>query len=271
MSLSGGISFFDKSLSLFKDGVTAAASSNTAAQNLALGSNKYYRWESAGSNDATTETLVLTFPASVSISRIFLMGHNLKNYTITSADGSFSNVKSLDASGLSGISETAYARSMSYYEFTPITINDLTITMNTTQTANAQKFLNQIICTNELGTLRGFPNLTAVSIDRNLIKDRTISGRSLIEKGVETAAFDLRLNNYPYQGDVDLLDALHNREKPFLAWLCGGKIDNFRIQQRGWKLEDVYQMQIDAALKNGYERNVYSLGVSGSYSFEEVV
>lgn len=271
MSLTGGVSFYDKSLNLFKDGITAVASTNTAAQNLPLGTNKFLRWESIGSDDTTTETLVLSFPSAVSISRIFLLGHNLKNFSITSADGSFSNVTSLDGTGLSGISETAYNRSMAYYEFDALSLDDLTVTMDTTQTADEQKHLTQIICTNEIGTLLGFPVVPSVRISRNLTKDKTITGRSIIEKGYESHSFDMRLNNYPYQADIDILDSLHNREDPFLVWLCGGVIDNFRIQQRGWKLEDLLQMQINEDMQNGYEKNVYSLGVTGRYSYEEVV
>ena len=207
MSLSGGISFFDKSKCLFKDGASAVASSNGDAQNLCLGQNKYYRWESSGSDDTTTETLAITFPSAVSVSRIFLLGHNLKNFSITSADGSFSNVTSLDATGGSGISETTYSRSMAYYEFDAITLDDLTLTMNTTQTADEEKYVTQIIATNELGTLAGFPTVPGVDIDRNLNADQVITGQRIIEKGFEVAGFNMSLLNYPYQADVDVLDA----------------------------------------------------------------
>jgi hypothetical protein len=271
MSLSGGISFFDRSLSLFKDGITAVASSNTAAQNLALGSNQYLRWESNGSDDTTQETLTLTFPNTVSVSRIFILGHNLKNFSITSNDGSFTNVNSLDGTGLTGISETAYNRETAYYEFDAVSLDDLILTMDTTQTADEEKHVTQIIVTNELGTLAGFPELTNVQISRNPTRDKTITGRSIIEKSYEARSFNLRLLNYPYQADVDILDSLHEREKSFLVWLCGGKPDNFRIKQRGWKLGDLMPMQIDNNLQNGYEKNVYSLGVTGRYSFEEVI
>lgn len=270
MSMTNGVSFFDKSLCLFKDGAIATASTNPAAENLVLGQDKYYRWESSGSDDSQTETITITFPNAVEISRLFVLGHNLKNFSITTADGSFLNVNSLDATGGTGISETAYNRSTAYYEFTPVTLNDLTITMNTTQTVDAEKFVTQIIATNEIGTLRGFPNVSEIGIDRNLIKDKSITGRSIIEKGHEVVGFSMSLNSYPHQEDIDILDALHNRENPFLVWLCGGKPDNFRLKQRGWRLEDVYQMQVAGAIANGYEKNVYTLGARARYSFEEV-
>lgn len=271
MNKQGGVSFFDKSLCLFKDGATATATSNTAARNFPLGTNKYYQWESAGSDDSTTETISISLPSVKSVSRIFVLGHNLKDFSITSPDGSFTNVTSLDGEGITGISETSYSRNMAYYEFDSIDLDQISLVMNTTQSADDEKTVNQIILTNEIGSLKGFPAITNVTIDKNLIKDKTITGRSIIEKGFEVADFSMRLTNYPYQSDIDILDLLHERENPFLVWLCGGKPDNFRIKQRGWRLEDVYQMQIDSDLRNGYQNNVYSLGATGRYGFEEVV
>lgn len=270
MSMTNGVSFFDKSLCLFKDGAIATASTNPAAENLVLGSSKYYRWESAGSDDTTTETLVIIFPEAVSISRIFILGHNLKDFEITSTDGAFLNVASLDATGATGIEEAVFSRETAYYEFTPLETDNLTLTMRKTQVADEEKHVTQIIATNEIGTLRGFPNITDVGLNRNLVSDKTITGKYVIEKGHEVADFSMALNSYPHQEDLDILDGLHDRENPFLVWLCGGKPDNFRLKQRGWRLGDLYQMQVSGSSNNGYEKNVYKLGAKARYSFREV-
>jgi len=274
MSITGGISFFDKSKCLFKDGASAAASSNTAAQNLCLGTNKYFKWQSSGSNDSTTETLVITLSSAVEISRLFLIDHNLKAFTVkygAGAGSDFAGVTGLDEYSDSKIQLTACARDTSYFQFTPVTTNRLILTMTTTQTANAQKYLNQFIVTNELGTLRGYPKMNGISLDRNAQREEAISGRFQIQKGYEVAGFDLSLSTYPYQDDLDLLDSLHDREDDFLVWLCGGLPDQFRLKQRGFRAKDVYQMQIDKALRNSYEKNIYLMGANQSYSFLEVV
>lgn len=274
MSMTSGISFFDKNRALFKDGATCAASSNTDLQNLILGTNKYFRWESSGSDDMTTETLTITLPSAIEISRIFLIGHNFDDYGIQYDNGSpadFTGVTGLNSYSGSSIAETGYTGSVSYYEFTPVTTDTIIITIDTTQVADAEKYLTQFVATNELGTLTGYPTPSPVSLDRNERKEKSISGRAHIQKGYETASFDLKLNTYPVQADVDILDSLQDREDPFLVWLCGGKPSQFRIEQRGYRLEDVYQMQIDAPLKNSYDRNIYQMGANQSYSFMEVV
>ena len=272
MSMTGGISFFDKNKALFDDGSTCVASTNTADQNLILGTNKYFKWESIGSDDITTETLTITLPTAISLSRILLLDHNFKNFGIQyGASLDFANVLGLDSYSDNQILETGFAKNTAYYEFDAVTTDTIIISIDTTQVADAQKFLHQFIITNELGTLTGFPGMNGIKLDRNDRKDKAISGRLHIEKGYETASFRLNLKAYPVQADIDTLDSLHDRELPFLAWLNGGKPDQFRLDQRGFRLEDVYQMKVDKPAKNSFYKNIYTAAVDQSYSFVEVV
>lgn len=271
--MSGGISFYDKSLSLYADGATVAASSNTPDQNLCLSNNKYYRWESSGSDDLTTETLTLTLPSAISISRLFLVNHNFKAFQVQYDNGSpadFANVLGLDSYSDSAIDVTNFTRNTAYFEFDAVTTDTIILTVDTTQTADAEKYLGQFIVTNELGTFEGYPKLNGVSIDRNIRREEATSGRFQIQKGYEVAGFDLSLSTYPKQNDITLLESLHDRENEFLVWLCGGLPDQFRIKQRGFRVNDLYQMQIDKALRNAYDKNVYLMGVNQTYSFVEV-
>lgn len=274
MSMTGGISFYDKSKCLQKDGASCVASSATALQNLILNSNKYFKWTSSGSNDATTETLTITLPTAVSISRMFLIGHNFKSFDVRYDNGSpadFANVRGLDSLTDNEIDVSNISRNTSYFEFTPVTTDTLIIRAFTTQTTNAEKFLAQFIVTNELGTFEGYPQLNDIELSRSIQKEQAISGRFHIQKGYESAAFDLNLRTYPKQNDIDLLQDLHEREDPFLVWPCGGLPDQFRIKQRGFLVDDIFQMQLDQGLRNSYDKNVYLMGVNQRYSFVEVV
>lgn len=273
MSMTGGISFFDKNKAFYSEGSTCVASSNTASQNLILGSNKYFKWESIGSNDTTTETLTITLPAAISISRLFLVDHNFKEFTIKygSTPSDFAAVKGIGGYTDSKIAHTAFSGDTAYYEFTPVTTDTIVISVVKSQVANAQKYLNQFIVTNELGTLSGFPNMNGIKLDRNDQRDEAISGRVHIEKGYETATFNLDLNTYPYQADVTLLDSLHDRDLPFIVWLSGGISTQFKITQRGFRLKDVYQMKVTGSMNNSYYKNIYKSGVNQNYNFAEVV
>lgn len=272
MSLTGGISFFEKNKALYEDGATLVASSNTADQNLPLGTNKYFIWESSGSDDVTTETLTITLPESVSMSRIFLVGHNFDTFQIQyGASLDFSNVVGLDGYSGALISETGFTRDTAYYEFNAVTTDTIIITADTTQTANAEKQINQIIVTNEIGTLTGYPVITNPNFDRDTRSEKATSGRLHLEKGYENASFGLNLNAYPVQADINILEGLHDRNEPFLVWLNGGKPANFTYTQRGFRVGDIYNMQTTGRLRTGYYKNIYPAGVEQNYNFEEVV
>lgn len=272
MSMTGGISFFEKNKTLYEDGGRCVASSNTADQNLPLGTNKYFTWESSGSDDTTTETLTITLPESVEISRIFLIGHNFKQFQIKyGAAQNFAGVTGLDAYSGALISETTFARDAAYYEFTPVTTDTVTITIDKTQTVDAEKEINQIIITNEIGTLVGYPKITGAKFDRDDRTDQSVSGRSHVEKGYETSSFGLDLSSYPGQADINILEGLHDRNEAFLVWLNGGVPDNFTYTQRGFRVGDVYQMQTVGGLPTGYYKNIYPAAVEQSYRFLEVV
>lgn len=272
MSMTGGISFFDNNKALFDDGSTCVASTNTDDQNLILGTNKFFKWESIGSDDVTTETLTITLPSPISLSRIFLVDHNFKNFGIQyGASLDFANVTGLDSYSDNQILETGFTRNTAYYQFDAVTTDTIIISIDTTQVVDAQKFLTQFIATNELGTLLGFPNLSGVKLDRNDKKSKAISGRLHLERGYESASFRLSLRTYPFEADIDLLDSLHDSNVSFLVWINGGLPDQFRFNQRGFRIEDIYNMKIDKAMNNSYYKNIYKAGANQSYSFMEVV
>ena len=275
MSMTGGISFFEQNKALFSKGALCVASSNVADENLILGTNKSYSWESIGSDDATPETLTITLDDPAEISRLFLIGHNFKSYKVEYWNGSafvdFAGVTGLYNYADTEINETAFVNDTSYYEFTPVTTQIIKITAYTTQIADEQKMLNQVIVTNEIGTLKGFPAMSGIKLDRNDQRDEAISGRVHIVRGYESAAFSLDLSTYPYQEDIDILDELHTLDTPFIAWLCGGKPEQFRLNQRGFRAKDVYQMKMSGTITNGFYQNIYILGAEQQYSFIEVI
>ena len=272
MSFTGGISFFDASISLFDSGSSAVASSNTSDQNLPLGTNNVFKWESSGSDDLTTETYTVTLSSAVEISRLFLVGHNFKKFQVKyGASLDFANVIGLDSYSDNKIDITGFSRNTAYFEFDAVTTDTIILTVDTAQVVDAEKFLTQFIVTNEIGTLTGYPKLDSVSIDPSARAIKAISGRNHVRKAYKSASFKLALNRYPNQADIDILDGLFDRNTSFLTWICGGLPDQFTLSQRGFLVENIYNMEIFKPLKNSHDKNVYLMGVNQSYSFIEVV
>lgn len=282
--ITGGSKFFNTSLCLAANGATgsSAPSNGSSTVQYCLDRNPYSYWYTSGSNDATTEVLTIFFPTSSLISRLLLLDHNFKNYTIKYLSSGV-YVDFTAAVGLNGalslgkIAETGFSDSSSYYEFDPVTTNSIQISISTTQVTNADKFLNTLIATTEIGTLAGFPTIKQVTVDRNSKIKKTLSGRFSIQKADETAAFQLSFKSYPsatvYNVDIDLMMSLHDLDVPFLVWLCGGRRGPtyFNYTLRGFRLKDVYQMQLDKALNLSYTQSVSKNSLNAEVSFQESI
>jgi hypothetical protein len=280
MSITGGVKFFDSSQCLAVNGAVISASSGDSTSLNVLDRNPQTKWRSSGSTDLVTETLTVTFDSAKTINRLFIQDHNWKDFSIQYDNGGtwthFASVVGLDGSK-ANITETVFADDTAYYEFASVTTSALRIQVLKTQTANQEKYATQVIATSELGTLVGYPQISPIEIDRNSRVKQTQSGKYVIQKSDETVSFSLEFDNYPtateYNADIDLVMTLHDRETPFLAWLCGGRRGTryFRYTLRGFRLRDLFQMQITKALKLKYANSVYVNPIGASLVLEEAI
>lgn len=265
MAVTGGIKIFKENK--IKDATASSNVSGTGSVSSLLNQNRETFWRSSGSNDSTTEEIEIEFSGSKTIDRIFLLNINAKSfniqYDVAGVYTDFSSVVGLDGALGGGISETTFAKNTAYYEFASVTTDKIRIQIDSTQTTNAEKYINQVICTEEMGTFVGYPNISAVDIDRSQRNKITVSGKYSVQKSLETFGVNLKLIDYPslaaYNADVDLCFDLMDSEDPFLVWLCGGRYGTtyFQYTLRGFRLIDVIQMQVLKSYKVSYSKNIY--------------
>jgi len=279
--ISGGVKFFAENPALSANGgiVASVTSGSTVALNL-IDKLAYTYWTSVGSNDATTETIVLSF-TSTTITRLLLLDHNWKSYTVKYWTGAawadFTSVVGIDGALGGGIVETAFADDSSYYEFAAVTTTQIQITATLTQVANAQKYIASVFPTSELGTLAGYPTVDSATQARNARTTKMLSGRVNIVKQAAVFSVVLRFQSYPVNGygaDLDLMLTLIDREIPFYIWLCGGRRGSkyFSYPVRGWRLRDCYRVQIDSDFAASFSANLYKSGQNlGDLLFQEHV
>lgn len=277
--ITGGAKFFQRSLSLFSDEqLTVSATSGTASAQRALDRNKVTYWRSVGSNDTVTETFEITWDNDVTFDRLLLIDHNFKEfnvqYDVAGVWTHFASVTGIGGS-LANISETTFSEDSAYYEFTQVTTDKIRLQVVKTQVANDEKYLNQLIVTNELGTLEGYPDISGVEWSRNERSKKMLSGRTLSLKGEETFKCSMNFRNYPasLSNDIDLIFSLFDSEETFLLWLCGGRYgsDYFRKALRGWRLRDVFSMQTVGGINPDYTSNSYILPVNFKFNMVESV
>lgn len=277
MPVTGGIKFFEPNFADSKTGATATGSGGGAS--FILDRNQYTVWRSIGSSDTVTETLTITLSESAAFSRLFLARHNLKDYTVKYWGGAsfidFANVTGVNSATSSVISETTFVFGSSYYEFDAVTTDKIQIKMLKTQIPNQEKFLNSFVATTELGTLAGFPIIKDATKDKKLRKSTLLNGRSLITKSLEVMRFAIDFKNYPaptpYDADIDLVYNLFDRDDNFLVWLCGGRAGDpyFKYQLRGFRLEDLIEVQTVNVFKDSYRKNYYNGPVRLKLNLEE--
>jgi hypothetical protein len=208
---------------------------------------------------------------------MFILGHNLKDFNVkygpSGYSTAFANVVGINGA-ITGVTETVFADNTSYYEFDSVTTTGIRLTMNKTQTANQEKYVSQVILTNEIGTLTGYPKVSPIVVNRNLRVSDMLSGRKNVVKSIETLSFNLDLDPYPaaYGADINLLLSLADRDDPFLSWLCGGRRGStyFTYTLRGFRLQDVIPTQIVNEVEEEYVDNIYVAPVQTSFSFQEV-
>lgn len=280
MSITGGIKFFEKSKCLLDDGATAEVTTGEVVQDFLIDKNPITFWNSVGSTDLITEDIIIRFTEDT-INRIFLQDHNFKQYTIKYWDtGSstyidFTSVVGIDGSLIGGISETTFAQNTSYYEFASVTTTRIKVSVLKTQIANDEKYISQIIATEELGTLTGYPAINNMKHSRNTISVEMLSGKMKITKGYESFTCKLKFDKYPssLSTDLDLIGTLFDSQDPFLVWLCGGRYSTtyFKYTLRGFRLKDIYQCQIAGDMPVEYYKDVYVLPVTIEVLLQEHV
>lgn len=279
MAITGGFKFFTRNKNLAADGTTGTASTGEVTLIRALDKNQLTKWRSVGSSDSTTETLIINFPETTTIDRLFLRDHNWKEFTVKYESGAsyvdFSSVVGLDGSLGGGVSETTFADDTAYYEFASVSTDSLEITVTKTQTADQEKFLSQLITCTEIGTLQGYPLVRGLRVSRNVRRTEVLSGKTLSQKSEESTELTLDFKNFgsTFSADLDLMFTLFDREDNFLVWPCGGKrgSGSFSYTLRGFRLKDIFEMQATRDFPLSYRDNVYVNPTNLRVTLEEAV
>lgn len=261
--ITGSMKFFERSKARHPLGVRASASGGISANNV-LSENRFSNWESSPSDDTITEMLVITFPNAVRANRLLLINHNFKDFNISfnldagNNDPTITDINNNNVNLTNGIYTIDDNNlNTSYFAFNSIAFTQITINIHTTLIKDQNKFLNQLIVTDEIGTFVGYPEIKKISFNMNESRVKTKAGPSFVNKQLRTLA-DLTLNfkNYTKEIDIELANNLFIREQDFLFWISGGN-QKFRYALRGFRLDDLFKMQAVKGFSTGYSYGSY--------------
>lgn len=240
-----GIKFFRKSyLDLSYDLPTITITDGVATDtgedytDLMRNRNNNSGWATTGSSDAGTTTMVIAFGETRSFTDILLIGHNLKSYTLKYHDGTgYVNFSST-------IAPTDNTASTNYYNFTEVATPSLELRILGTQTPDADKYIKQFLVTNILGTFTVEPEVQP-QFDKDRKVTKFLSGKSFVAKSV--GGFNCRVrmkNSGANSADLLLVERLFATYEGFLVWICGGTTSQFELEREGYRLQDIFLMDV---------------------------
>lgn len=123
--------------------------SNTVTAEYLFDPDVSYQYVSTGfNNDSTTATITITFGSTQSVSRIALMSHNLKSFTVF-YNGSTANTFALTSGSATTTSDFSTNSETSHFlRCNPVNCTSISIDMKSTIVANSEKSIGYLVLTN---------------------------------------------------------------------------------------------------------------------------
>lgn len=240
-----GIKFFrknfidlDNDLPTFSITDASASDTGTAYTDLMRNRSNDSGWMTTGSVDAGSTTMVLSFGETRSFDSIILVGHNLKNFNLKYYDGTtYQNFST-------AIDYTDNTTSTLQWNFNEVSSTALKLTMNGTMTANQEKYIKQFIVTEYIGEFTVEPEVMP-EFDKDRKVTKFLSGKSYVAKSVGGFNCRIRMRNAGNSSaDFDLIESLYASYEGFLVWLCGGTTSQYEMIRQGYRLQDIFLMDI---------------------------
>ena len=265
------IQFFKKNkIDLDMTGITITAADNVATSNgqaavdFLRNRNNTSGWATTDSDDSAITSLEINMGSQVDVDTLILVNHNFKEFTIQYWNGS----SYVDFS--TPINQTTNAETTSRYQFTKVGTSKIKIIITATQIANDEKRMSQFIVTEILGTFEMQPEIKP-QLDKNRKVTQYLSGKKNIARSLESFTVDFTMNNVTSNNDLTLIETMFDSYFGFLVWLCGGTQDQYLSQRRGYRLEDVFLMNVANEYKPQYEESRYKHGLRVDVKLVEVV
>lgn len=216
--------------------VVTASQGNTFAPFVQRRSN-FTGWATTGSVDSDNTTLTCDFVDIQTLTEIILVNHNFASFNIKYWDGAAYQDFS------PAISQSSNTDTTTRLSFASQSTTKIRLTVLGTQVADSDKKLSQLITTELLGTLNGWPIIQTPTFNKNKRISKMLSGK--VNIGVNVGGFSCTLSvaNWKDDTDLTLVETLYNSGDGFLVWLGGGDEAQFSSERLGYRIEDFFLMK----------------------------
>ena len=270
--MAGQVKFYERNIiDLTNDNVTISVA-DSVATNTGESFADYMRnrknssaWITTDSSDAGTTTLIIDMTESRSMEKIIIIGHNFKAYTIKYWNGS----AYVDFS--TAISEATYANTNSFHDFTSVSADKIQIIITGTQVADEDKYIKQLIFTEELGQFDAFPEIRNPTHDTGKRVTKMLSGKRNIVAAVGAFSCELSVEALSTAADLALVEQLFERKIGFLVLLSGELESQFKNVLTGYRNEDIYLMKCSNNYEPEFYKYCYQNGTKINMKLNEVI
>jgi hypothetical protein len=235
-------------------------SADAARADILYDNDNANRLFSNGSNDSTAEVWTIEFSSIYDLDAIAVFNHNIKSGNVQYWNGAawvdFSPIVKWDNNN----------RQNNYFEFARVATKQIRLTMNTTQTANAEKYVGQLRALVSLGELQKNPTEVTPKLTPKDFDYTTANGGSVYGiAGIKYQA-TVKFANTP-EADQTFLINLKLRNKPFYFYPCGGEGQT----DITFRIDDMYLVNFTGAVSPKLAgKNLFGVGVDTSITLKEV-
>jgi hypothetical protein len=226
--------------------------------------NNSSAWMTTDSTDAANTQLDFDLADSETFSKIIIIGHNLKSFTIQYWSGGWTDFST-------AINETTNSDSTTEFTFDSVTSNQIRVIITGAQSVDADKYIKQFIITNEVRQFDAYPVIKSPVHERNRKISKMLSGKRNFVSQV--GGFSVKLQLEYWKNDLDMIavEKMYTSRLPYLIWLCGGNETQFANKRIGYKLEDIYLMRPSNDYVPAWFSGIYTTGIDIEIELVEVV
>jgi len=241
----------------FKDNVLdenatySFTSANTSLSKYLYDNNLDTKLTSSGSDDLTPEVFLITFSSAKTIDRIFVGNHNIKSGKIEYWDGAAYVDFTNDA-----ISWSANTANHNYFTFDSVSTERIRLTMDTTQTADAEKYVGQLRAMEEIGEVQTNPSKVKFTYRKHQKKHIVSTG------GNVQVVFGEKYQAMFYFSDANTTDitlfkTLNDNNAAFYVYPGGGDTS---ITEYGFRIQDMYLVNYVNDFAPNLKNNLFNIG-----------
>lgn len=230
--------------------------------------NNITGWATTGSNDSATTYIDIDWIDVMEMETIILIGHNFKSYNIQRWNGS--SFEDFDTP-ISIINSTDF---VTEHEVPKQSISRIRINILSTQTADDDKKLRQLIVTRKIGNgqFSASPVISNFEKRQNRRAIKTLSGKNQIRESVGGLEYRLQFKTWPFGDDFDIIEEMYFKNfSGVLFWACGGNDNQFRYKRVGYRKEDIVLVKPSNEFDPTWEKGIYSNGLNFNLRLAEVI